>query len=138
MADEKAGQATDADMAMIRALRTDYNEKIRSHDLDGIDGFFLPDYVVLPGASGTPRSRAETREIFGKAFADPAFVTYVRETKVVVVSTRRQRAAEVGMWRSVWREGFSERQAGGIYQAVWLPVRGSWRLINESFVTIDD
>jgi hypothetical protein len=129
--------AADADKAMIAELRTAYNRAIQTRDLDRIESFLLPAYVVLPGSVGTPKSRDETRAIFAKAFADPAFVEYVRETRVVVVSSGRQRAAEVGVWHGLWKAPAPKRLSG-IYQAVWLPERGSWRLLNESFVTIED
>ena len=85
--------AADADKAMIAELRTAYNRAIQTRDLDRIESFLLPAYVVLPGSVGTPKSRDETRAIFAKAFADPAFVEYVRETRVVVVSSGRRRSA---------------------------------------------
>lgn len=126
------------DVANIRSLRTGFNRAIQARAMSAIETLMLPQYVVLPGSVGTPLSREEAKALFAKAFRDPTFIEYVRRTDRVLVSSGRQRAAETGTWLGRWRANGSERRLSGIYQAVWLPVSGSWRLLNESFVTIDD
>jgi ketosteroid isomerase-like protein len=120
-------------VAAIRALRIRYNEAIAAHDLATIRPLLEPDYVVLPGSSGTP---LDVERLGARLFADPTLVTYVRRTRTITISASGKRAAETGSWAGTWRKPDGVMRLTGIYQAMWVPRDGTWRLRNESFVSL--
>ena len=67
-----------ADMAQIRALRSQSNSAIASHDYGAMRRFFMPDYTIFPGSSGRPFSADDMAKRIAGDFNDPGFVTYVR------------------------------------------------------------
>jgi len=128
-----AAVAPPDDAAAIRALRKSYNEAIAAHDMAAIAPLLMPDYVVLPGSLGTPLT---ARQLGERLLADPTLVTYVRTPRAVTVSGSRKRAAETGAWVGIWRKPDGEMRLTGVYQAMWVPDGGGWRLRNESFVSL--
>lgn len=124
------------DVAQIRALRGQSNAAVAAHAYQAMRRFFLPDYTILPGSSGRPFTADEMATRIAGDFNDPEFVTYVRTPTRIIVSDRRQRAAEVGRWTGTWRKAGGTMVVTGIYQATWNPTPAGWRLKNESFVTL--
>ena len=120
-------------VASIRALRRRYNQAIAAHDMAAIRPLLDPDYAVLPGSSGVP---LDSERLGARLFADPTLVTYVRETRTILVSRSGKRAAETGSWTGIWRKPDGTMRLTGIYQAMWVPGAGTWRLRNESFVSL--
>jgi ketosteroid isomerase-like protein len=120
--------------AAIRALRTRYNRAIAAHDMAAIRLLLEPDYVVLPGSSGVP---LDAERLSARLFADPTLVTYVRTPGRVAISKSGRRAAETGSWTGTWRKPDGVMRLTGIYQAMWVPHAGTWRLRNESFVSLE-
>jgi ketosteroid isomerase-like protein len=120
----------------IRALRAESNAAIAAHDFRKMEPLLAPDFTVLPGSLGSPLGK----DLFGKrlsdTFQDPTFVTYVRTPKRISVSSSRKRAVEIGSWVGQWRKPDGEMRLSGVYQAMWVPLGGRWRLKNESFVTL--
>jgi hypothetical protein len=128
--------AATGDVASIRALRARSNAAIAAHDGAALRPLQAPGYASIPGSLGKPLSGDEAAARLGRAFADPTFVTYVRTPGRIAVSSSRKRAAETGRWLGTWRKSDGLMRLSGIYQAVWVPVEGRWRLQNESFVTL--
>ena len=124
------------DVAEIRRLRAQSNAAIAAHQPKAVRRLLDDDYTALPGSSGRPLDADQTVQRLTAAFADPTFVTYVRTPDWVVVASSGKRAAETGAWRGVWRKPDGEMHISGSYQATWVPRAGSWRLLNESFVTL--
>ena len=123
-------------VAEIRAMRAQSNAAIAAHDYSRIERLLAPDFTVLPGSLGSPLGK----DLFGKrlsdTFRDPTFVTYVRTPARITVSSSAKRAAEIGTWVGRWRKPDGEMRLTGVYQAMWVPLGGQWRLKNESFVTL--
>jgi ketosteroid isomerase-like protein len=124
------------DVAEIRALRARSNAAITRHRAGDVRSLLADDYTVLPGSSGRPLTAAETEQRLAAAFADPTFVTYVRNPQRIVVASSGKRAAETGIWLGLWRKSDGEMRLTGAYQATWVPRDRGWRLLNESFVTL--
>jgi ketosteroid isomerase-like protein len=122
--------------ATLRSLRDAYNAALAAHDLQRMRAFVLDDYVVLPGSLGRPLAIGDYEARLARTFSDPTFVTYVRSPGQIVVSSSGKRASETGTWVGTWRKPDGEMRLSGIYQAVWAPVGASWKLRNESFVTL--
>src|SRR6185436_3382334 len=104
-----------------------------AHDMAAIRPLLEPDYVVLPGSSGVP---LDAERLGARLFADRTLITYVRTPIRITVSRSGKRAAETGRWTGIWRKPDGEMRLTGIYQAMWVPRDGSWRLRNESFVSL--
>jgi ketosteroid isomerase-like protein len=120
----------------IRRLRAQSNDAIAAHRAADVRRLLTDDYTALPGSSGRPLNAEQTEQRLAAAFADPGFVTYVRTPKRVVVAASGKRAAETGTWTGLWRKADGEMRLTGVYQATWVPSARSWRLLNESFVTL--
>ena len=123
--------------AEIRALRTQSNAAVAAHDFAAMRNFFLPGYTILPGSSGMPFTIDTFGKRIGATFADPTFVTYVRTPERIMIGSSGKRAAEVGHWVGTWRKPDGEMRLSGVYQATWLPSPNGWRLINESFISLN-
>jgi ketosteroid isomerase-like protein len=123
-------------VAEIRAMRAQSNAAIAAHDYSRMEPLLAPDFTVLPGSLGSPLGK----DLFGRrlsdTFRDPTFVTYVRTPGRISVSSSRKRAVEVGTWVGRWLKPDGEMRLTGVYQAMWVPLEGRWRLKNESFVTL--
>ena len=132
-----ASAAGGGDAAEIGRLRARSNNAIAAHRVADVRALFADDYTALPGSSGRPFSAEQTADRLAAAFADPDFVTYVRTPRRIRVAASGKRAAETGRWLGRWRKADGEMRLTGIYQATWVPRAGGWRLLNESFVTLD-
>jgi ketosteroid isomerase-like protein len=120
----------------IRETRASYNRAIAVRDTAAIGEVLTPNYVVLPGLTGTPLSKAELLALFKSAFADSTFVTYSRHPEHVALSGSAKRIAERGRWVGIWNKHDGVMKVSGVYQAFWIPADNGWKLINESFVTL--
>jgi ketosteroid isomerase-like protein len=125
-----------ADVEAIRDLRERSNAAIAAHRAEDLRPLLAEGYTALPGSSGRPFTAEASLDRLSAAFADPAFVTYVRTPRRIVVASSGKRAAESGTWVGRWNEKDGEMRLTGIYQATWVPKDGGWRLLNESFVTL--
>ena len=125
-----------ADVQAIRRERARSNAAIAAHRYDDMRPIQLPDYALLPGSLGKPLQGEEIGRRISTGFSDPTFVTYVRTPGRIVIASNRKRAAETGTWVGLWRKPDGEMRLSGIYQAMWVPADGGWRLQNESFVTL--
>ncbi|HEX6376489.1 MAG TPA: nuclear transport factor 2 family protein [Allosphingosinicella sp.] len=131
-----AAAAAGGDVAEIRRLRARSNAALAAHRVEDLLPLLTDDYTALPGSSGRPVSAGQLERRLAEVFADPAFVTYVRTPKIIVIASSGKRAAETGTWLGRWRKRDGEMRLTGIYQATWAPRDGGWRLLNESFVTL--
>lgn len=120
----------------IRNERSAYNVAISARDLTGIADVLAPDYVVLPGLTGTPLSRVGLLALFKEAFRDPSFITYARSPERIQPSGSLKRIAETGSWTGTWNKSDGLMTVSGVYLAFWRPQGDEWVLVNESFVTL--
>ena len=131
-----AASAGAGDAGEIRRLRGQSNAAIAAHRPEEVRRLLADDYTALPGSSGRPLTAEQTEARLAAGFADPGFVTFIRRPKRIAVAGSRKRASETGTWVGLWRKPDGEMRVTGVYQATWVPRAGSWRLLNESFVTL--
>jgi hypothetical protein len=124
------------DAIEIKRLRAQSNAAIAAHRPEEVRRLLDDDYTALPGSSGRPLGADQTEKRLAATFADPSFVKYVRAPDWVYVTRSGKRAAETGSWYGEWRKPDGTLRLWGIYQATWVPRAGSWRLLNESFITL--
>jgi Domain of unknown function (DUF4440) len=129
-----AGAATD--LGAIRAARARSNAAIAMHQFEDMRPLLLPDYVLLAGSLGKAMNVDEAGRRLAIAFAEPGFVTYVRTPRRIVRASSGKRASESGTWVGTWRKADGTMRLSGIYQAMWVPTPGGWKLQNESFVSL--
>jgi ketosteroid isomerase-like protein len=118
----------------IRARRRLTNKLIAAHDAARLRPFFAPDVKLIVGDGGLILGAEAVIQAFAGQFADPDFVTYVRETETVELDAAGERAAEHGRWTARWKSG----DMGGTYLAVWRKVTGQWVIESELYVTLTD
>lgn len=121
----------------IGAMREASNAAIAAHDMTALRRVMAPGYTILPGSLGLPLTADAFAERIGAAFADPTFITYVRTPTKIEVATNGKRAAERGTWLGRWKKPDGEMRLTGVYQATWVPADGGWRLLSETFVSLD-
>ncbi len=116
----------------IRALRTQSNQAIASHDADRTVTFMAPDIVVGVAGGPTLTGRDASHAAFVEQFADRAFVTYVR-TIEQVTPVEPMRATERGRWVGRWRIASGMHEQGGTYTAEWRFSEMGWLIYAETF-----
>ena len=116
----------------ILARRRLTNKFIAAHDAARLRPFFAADAKVIVGDGGLILGADEVLRAFAGQFADPDFVTYVREPEGVQVDAAGERAAERGRWTATWTSATS----GGEYLAVWRKDTGQWVIESELYVTL--
>ena len=120
----------------VRARRRLTNKLIAAHDAARLRPFLAADVQMTTGDGTLILGADALVEAFAGQFADPAFVTYVRETATVELDQAGARAAESGRWTALWRGGDGETAMGGTYLAVWRKVTGQWVIEAELYVTL--
>lgn len=131
-----AALAADTAEGAIRAGRARSNAALAAHRYDDMRPLLMPDYTALAGSTGRPLNVEEAGRRLAIAFADPGFVTYVRNPRRIVVAASEKRASETGTWIGTWRKADGVMRLMGVYQAMWVPSDGGWKLQNESFVSL--
>lgn len=116
----------------IRARRKLTNKLIAAHEAARLRPFFAADAKVIVGDGGLVLGVDAIVEAFAAQFAEPDFVTYVRETADVSLDAAGARAAEAGRWTGRWRG----HEMTGTYLAAWRKVTGQWVIESELFITL--
>jgi ketosteroid isomerase-like protein len=116
----------------VRARRRLTNKLIAAHDAARLRPFFAPDVKLIVGDGELILGVAAVIQAFAAQFAEPDFITYVRETATVAADAENARAAEHGRWTGRWKD----REMGGTYLAVWRKVTGQWVIESELYVTL--
>jgi|SRR5215217_1265012 len=120
----------------VRARRKLTNKIIAAHDAARLRPFLAADVQMTTGDGTLILGADALVEAFAGQFADPAFVTYVRETETVELDQAGARAAESGRWTAFWKGDAGAM--GGRYLAVWRKVTGQWVIEAELYVTLSD
>lgn len=116
----------------IRARRRLTNKLIAAHEAERLRPFLAPDAKVIVGDGGLILGATAVVEAFAAQFADPDFITYVRETEDVRLDADGDRACETGAWTARWKG----RESSGGYMAAWRRKTGQWVIECELFVTL--
>lgn len=123
--------------AKIREARMAFNDAIVRKDLPAIAALLRDDYAVMPSFAARCFDKQGILDVYRDHFSDPGFITFERVPERIILSPNRQRAAELGHWRGLWRAGSEERGRAGIYHAAWLPSALGWTLTRESYVLLE-
>ena len=124
------------DERAIRNQRMQFNEAIAAHDRKRVSAFWLPDIQIMTSAGNALNGRDAVQRAFDAFFADPNFVTFVRNTISVRVSEDGARAAESGEWEGHWRDEDLQSIQRGAYMGSWHRESGRWMLQCELFVPL--
>lgn len=117
----------------IRARRRLTNKLIAAHDAARLRRFFAPDAKVIVGDGGLILGAEAIVDAFAAQFAEPGFLTFLREAGEVTLDTAGARAAEAGRWIGRW----TDREMSGAYFAAWRKATGQWVLESELYVTLN-
>ncbi|MCX6019487.1 MAG: nuclear transport factor 2 family protein [Chloroflexi bacterium] len=122
------------DEAAIRDLRTRFNAAIAAHDAHKVSECWSNE-IHVSTSDGTPLlGPDQVRHAFEAFFADPDFITFMRETERVQISTDGRTAAEFGHWTGRWRTAPAMH---GAYLAAWHKIGRLWKLTSELYVPLD-
>jgi len=119
------------DLRAIAGLRRASNQAIAAHDSGGAVRAMAEDAVIAASGGSLINGRAAMEAAFRASFADPRFVTYLREA--LRLSVEGDVAMERGAWHGLW----TDRQAAGCYLVRWERRNGEWRILREMYVPAD-
>jgi len=127
------------EQAAIRALRASHNAALAAFDVEAIVSLSTDDYVMILGGSGQLiQGKADYRAFVAAAFADPHPMRFTRTPDRIDVGAPDgfPVAAETGRWLGTASDGSGAR-TGGRYLARWTKQGGDWRIVSETYVTVD-
>ncbi len=124
------------DERAIRNQRAQFNEAIAAHDRKRVSVFWLSDIQIMTSAGNALNGRDAVQRACDGFFADPNFVTFVRNSITVRVSEDGTRAAENGEWEGHWRGDGLQSIQRGAYMGSWRREGGRWMLQCELFVPL--
>jgi ketosteroid isomerase-like protein len=116
----------------VRARRKLTNKLIASHEAARLRPFFMADAKVIVGDGGLILGADAIVQAFAAQFAEPGFVTFLRETLEVELDAEGARAAEAGRWTGQW----TSHELRGTYLAAWRRITGQWLLESELYITL--
>jgi virginiamycin B lyase len=129
--------APPSDVAQIRALRLENNRAILERDVPTLRKAWKAN-IRLIESDGTEWSGADALagSYAGVEFRDPHFVEYVRVPTSITIAANGLDAAERGNWTLI--DKAPERVRSGSYLASWEKVAGTWKIVYEAYVALND
>jgi ketosteroid isomerase-like protein len=124
-------QINSADEAAIRRLREQSNAAIARHDVEGARAFLHDDARIIVSSGDLCDGAAAMARAFAERFADPDFVTFVRDAGTIEVDGVT--AAEAGRWTGRWKHS----EIRGTYLARWRREPAGWRIVAELFIPLE-
>jgi ketosteroid isomerase-like protein len=118
------------DETAIRRLRSQSNAAIERHDVDGARAVLHEDARFIVSNGDLYDGAAAMARAFAERFADPDFVTFVRDPASIEVDD--ETAAEAGSWVGQWKHG----NVVGRYLARWRRESAGWRIVAELFIPL--
>jgi ketosteroid isomerase-like protein len=128
--------SVEARIAEIAELRAASNAALQRRNSADVVALFTPDYVILPGSSGRPINADALRKALDRDFAGGDLLSIKRKPDAITISFNGTRAAETGKWETEWAKADGRMTITGVYQATWIGADKSWKLLNESFITL--
>jgi ketosteroid isomerase-like protein len=119
-----------ADEIEIRRLREQSNAAIARHDVGPARAILHADARIIGSNGDLLDGAAAMARAFEERFADPDFVTFVREPALIDVDG--ETAAEAGHWIGRWTHG----EILGRYLARWRREPDGWRIVAELFIPL--
>ena len=123
--------------AQIRALRLENNRAFLERDVAALRKPWKAN-IRLIESDGTEWSGADAlaRSYAGVEFRDPRFVEYVRIPTSITIAANGLHAAESGNWTLINKA--PERVRSGTYLASWEKIAGTWKIVYEAYVALND
>ena len=123
-------QDESADEIEIRRLRDQSNAAIARHDVGAARAVLREDARFIVSSGDLLDGAAAMARAFEERFADPDFVTFIREPALIDVDGTT--AAEAGHWIGRW----TQQEIFGRYLARWHREPDGWRIVAELFVPL--
>ena len=114
----------------IRALRSQSNAAIARHDVAGAMAIMRDNVRTISSHGNLVDGSPAMAQAFGEVFADPRFVTFIREPESIEVGGAT--AAEIGRWDGRWQD----RVVRGRYMARWQHTDIGWRVTAELYIPL--
>lgn len=114
----------------IRRLREQSNAAIARHEVGPARAVLHDDARIIGSNGDLFEGGAAMARAFEERFADPAFVTYIREP--VSIEVDGTTAAERGRWTGRWKHG----DVFGTYLARWRREPAGWYIVAELFIPL--
>jgi len=114
----------------IRRLREQSNAAIARHDAGAARAILHDDARIIASNGDLFDGAAAMARAFEARFADPDFVTFVRDP--VSIEVDGATAAEAGAWIGRWTHG----EIRGTYLARWRHESDGWRIVAELFIPL--
>ena len=123
-------QHDNAEEVTIRRLREQSNAAIARHEVNGARAVLHDDARIIGSNGDLFDGAAAMARAFEERFADPDFVTYIRDP--VSIEVDGATAAEAGRWTGRWKHG----EVRGTYLARWRREPAGWRIVAELFIPL--
>ena len=114
----------------IRRLREQSNAAIARHDVGPARAILHDDARIIGSNGDLFDGAAAMARAFEERFADPDFVTYIRNP--ISIELDGETAAEAGAWVGRWKHG----EVRGTYLARWRRESAGWRVVAELFIPL--
>ena len=114
----------------IRRLREQSNAAIARHDVGPARAILHDDARIIGSNGNLFDGAAAMARAFEERFADPDFVTYIRNP--ISIELDGETAAEAGAWVGRWKHG----EVRGTYLARWRRESAGWRVVAELFIPL--
>ena len=114
----------------IKRLREQSNAAIARHDVGPARAILHDDARIIGSNGDLFDGAAAMARAFEERFADPDFVTYVRNP--ISIELDGETAAEAGAWVGRWKHG----EVRGTYLARWRRESAGWRVVAELFIPL--
>lgn len=122
------------DKEQIAIFRNASNTALKSYDNEKVLSFLTDDALTTTG-NGTLLCGKEELEQYILA-GGPSKMYWIRNTKEILVNTKRGLAWESGIWNGYNPEIDEEAILTGNYSAMWIKASGIWKIKSQLFVTI--
>ncbi len=123
-------QTESADEIAIRRLRAQSNAAIARHDVGAARAILLEDARFIVSSGDLLDGAEAMARAFEERFADPDFMTFIREP--VSIDVDGATAAEAGTWIGRWKHS----EIRGTYLARWRREPAGWLIVAELFIPL--
>ena len=124
------------DEEQIIANRNASNSALKSHDIEEVLSYLTDDALTTTG-NGTLLCGKKELESYILA-GGKSKMYWIRDTKEIVVNSKRGLAWESGNWRGYDPDKSEDPVVSGKYSAMWTKASGSWKIKSQLFVTLSE
>lgn len=125
------------DEQLIRSARDELNRAIADRNTSPFAKFWLDDVQITAGSGETLGNRRALHvKRFVATFADPAFLSGIRNPTSIEVNATHGLAAEHGDWSWQYRRNDVTQDSQGTYLVMWRKAGAEWRIQSELYVML--